>query len=80
MTMRAILAALGVISVLALPAMAQSTGGEQNGHHYNGGPKTVVPHHMGEKETVGVSKMGTSGGHHYTGGPATGTPHHMGDR
>ena len=60
--------------------MAQSTNEEKNGHHYNGGPKTEVPHHMGKKENVGVSKQGASGGHHYTGGPTTSTPHHMGDK
>jgi len=73
--------AAGVLSLLAVPAMAQSTDKEKNGHHYNGGPKTEVPHHMGsKKETVGSSKESTSGGHHYTGGPATSSPHHMGDK
>jgi hypothetical protein len=65
--------------------MAQtSSGAENNGHHYSGGPKTEVPHHMGTKETVGVSTTSTAskrtGGHHYQGGPNTTVPHHMGDK
>jgi hypothetical protein len=52
---------------------------ERNDHHYQGGPKTEVPHHMGKKETTGTTK-GQSGGHHYNGGPATSTPHHMGEK
>lgn len=75
-----LLAAVGVVSLLVAPAMAQSTDKEKNGHHYNGGPKTEVPHHMGKKDTTGASKDGASGGHHYTGGPNTSTPHHMGDK
>lgn len=74
-------------AALAMPAMAQTTDTEKNGHHYSGGPKTEVPHHMGKKDTVGSSKEtdgsakdGASGGHHYTGGPATSSPHHMGEK
>ena len=79
MTIRKILVAATVLSLIALPAMAQtSSDTEKSGHHYQGGPKTEVPHHMGKKETVGVATRGT-GGHHYRGGPATSTPHHMGD-
>ena len=74
------LIAIVAAAALAVPAMAQSTDTEKNGHHYSGGPKTEVPHHMGKKDTVGTSKRTTSGGHHYTGGPATSTPHHMGDK
>jgi hypothetical protein len=80
MTAHKLLAALAVTSLIAPPAMAQTTDTEKNGHHYSGGPKTEVPHHMGKKDTVGSSKRATSGGHHYTGGPATSTPHHMGDK
>ena len=83
------LIAIVAAAALAVPAMAQSTDTEKNGHHYSGGPKTEVPHHMGKKdmgrvgsskETVGSAKDGASGGHHYTGGPATSSPHHMGDK
>ncbi|TFV44535.1 hypothetical protein [Bradyrhizobium niftali] len=75
------LIAIVAAAALAVPAMAQSTDKEKNGHHYSGGPKTEVPHHMGKKETtVGVSKGAASGGHHYTGGPGTSSPHHMGDK
>ena len=77
-----VLAALAVASLVVAPAMAQTAASdtEKNGHHYSGGPKTEVPHHMGKKETTGKAKSGTSGGHHYSGGPATSTPHHMGDK
>jgi hypothetical protein len=79
MITRTILAIIAATSI-ALPAMAQSTDTEKNGHHYSGGPKTEVPHHMGKKDTVGSTKDMSSGGHHYTGGPGTSTPHHMGDK
>ena len=76
-----ILAAAITVSFIVFPAMAQTNSvGEQNGHHYSGGPKTEVPHHMGKRDTVGVSKDTKSGGHHYNGGPNTSVPHHMGDR
>ena len=80
MTTKMLLATIGVVSLLAAPAMAQSTDKEQNGHHYSGGPKTEVPHHMGKKETSGRSTKAASGGHHYTGGPNSSAPHHMGDK
>lgn len=83
MTIKNFLAALAVASLIASPAMAQTAtkDTEQNGHHYSGGPKTEVPHHMGKKETTGKkTTTGQSGGHHYSGGPATSTPHHMGDK
>jgi hypothetical protein len=77
---RKIIAAATALSLIALPAPAQtSSDTEKNGHHYSGGPKTEVPHHMGKKETVGVSTKGKSGGHHYSGGPKT-ESHHMGDK
>lgn len=81
MTIRKVLAA-AALSLIALPAVAQtSSDTERNGHHYQGGPKTEVPHHMGKKETVGVAtKTQGTGGHHYRGGPATSVPHHMGDK
>ncbi len=81
MITRKIFAAVTAVSLITLPAMAQTTSDtEKNGHHYSGGPKTEVPHHMGKKETVGVATKGKSGGHHYTGGPSTQVPHHMGDK
>jgi hypothetical protein len=81
MTIRKILAAGTALSLIAAPAIAQNASNtEKNGHHYQGGPKTEVPHHMGKKETVGVSTKARSGGHHYTGGPNTGVPHHMGEK
>ncbi|WP_407186986.1 hypothetical protein [Bradyrhizobium centrosematis] len=80
MITKTLLAAIGIVSLLAVPAMAQSTDKEKNGHHYSGGPKTEVPHHMGKKEKSGTSANAESGGHHYTGGPSTSTPHHMGEK
>lgn len=81
MTTRRFIATAAVLSLVALPALAQtSTDAEKNGHHYSGGPKTEVPHHMGKKETATVSTKGQSGGHHYSGGPKTEVPHHMGDK
>lgn len=59
---KVLVAAAAALSLIALPAFAQTGADtERNGHHYQGGPKTVVPHHMGKKETVGVS-TGSSGG------------------
>jgi hypothetical protein len=81
MTTRAILAAVTALSLITVSAMAQSTSDtEKSGHHYQGGPKTEVSHHMGKKETVGLSTKGKSGGHHYSGGPGTPVPHHMGEK
>ena len=82
MITRHFLAALAAASLVTAPAFAQTTPkeDEKSGHHYQGGPKTEVPHHMGKKETTGKATTGKSGGHHYTGGPATSTPHHMGEK
>lgn len=72
-----------IASLAAFPAVAQTqtkSDTEQNGHHYSGGPKTEVPHHMGKKD-MGMGKTGKkgpSGSHHYSGGPGTDIPHHTG--
>ena len=82
MITRNLLIAATALSLIALPAMAQTTktDTERNGHHYSGGPKTVVPHHMGKKNTGETTgKAGPSGSHHYTGGPRA-DPHHMGPK
>jgi hypothetical protein len=79
MTAKNIFAFVAAISLVASPALAQTTNNQGNGHHYQGGPKTEVPHHMGKKDTVGERKS-TSGGHHYSGGPKTEVPHHMGEK
>lgn len=81
MTTKSILAAAVAISFAIGPAMAQTrTDTERNGHHYSGGPKTEVPHHMGKKETTGSApKAKSTGGHHYSGGPKT-ESHHMGEK
>ena len=53
MITRNLLIAATALSLVAIPAMAQTKkiDTETNGHHYNGGPKTEVPHHMGKKDT-----------------------------
>ena len=76
-----IIAAAAAMSFVALPAMAQtSTSDEKNGHHYSGGPKTEVPHHMGKKEGDAGSSSGASGSHHYDSGPKANAPHHVGSK
>lgn len=81
MSHRKLIVAAAIMSFVALPAMAQtSTTDEKNGHHYSGGPKTEVPHHMGKKEGTGGSTSGSGGSHHYGGGPKTEVPHHMGPK
>ncbi|ABQ39788.1 putative exported protein of unknown function (plasmid) [Bradyrhizobium sp. BTAi1] len=80
MNARRLVMAATVTSFVALPAVAQtSSGDEKNGHHYSGGPKTEVPHHMGKKKSTG-SKSARGGSHHYGGGPKTDVPHHMGTK
>lgn len=87
---RAKMLALATIAALSAgPALAQSTqtpaDTEKNGHHYSGGPKTEVPHHMGKKDDMGMGmgmssdkKKGPAGSHHYSGGPNSDVPHHTG--
>ena len=80
MTTRNLLIAATAISLIALPAMAQTQkpDTETNGHHYSGGPKTES-HHMGKKDNgVTTGKSGPSGSHHYSGGPRE--PHHIGPK
>lgn len=81
MIARNLLIVATALSLVAIPAMAQTkkTDTETNGHHYNGGPKTEVPHHMGKKDTgVTIGRTGPSGSHHYNGGPRE--PHHIGPK
>jgi hypothetical protein len=79
MNARKLLLTAAVMSFVALPALAQTgSTAEKNGHHYSGGPKTEVPHHMGKKSTG--SKPASGGSHHYGGGPKTDVPHHMGPK
>ncbi|MBJ7406432.1 MAG: hypothetical protein JHD07_25270 [Bradyrhizobium sp.] len=83
MNTRKLFVAAAIMSLVALPAMAQSTPAgddKSGGHHYTGGPK-AEPHHMGRKESMGSKKKSKSGGsHHYGGGPKTDVPHHMGPK
>ncbi|MBB5055041.1 MAG: hypothetical protein IJ935_17920 [Afipia sp.] len=80
MITRSLLIATTALSLIALPAIAQTkkTDTEKNGHHYSGGPKTES-HHMGKKGTgAKTGKSGPSGSHHYSGGPRE--PHHIGPK
>jgi len=72
------LLAIVAAAAIAVPAMAQTTKTD-GGHHYSGGPKSEVPHHMGKK-TVGATtgQAKPSGSHHYSGGPRE--PHHIGPK
>ena len=50
MVSHALFAAVAALSLITLPAMAQTgAGNETSGHHYSGSPKTEVPHHMGRR-------------------------------
>ncbi|TQF35868.1 hypothetical protein UNPF46_23735 [Bradyrhizobium sp. UNPF46] len=81
MSHRKLIVAATIMSFVALPAMAQTnTTDEKNGHHYSGGPKTEVPHHMGKKGSDGGTTSGSGGSHHYGGGPKTDVPHHTGPK
>jgi hypothetical protein len=75
------LVAIGfALQLMAVPAMAQTAAEDKNAHHYQGGPKTVVPHQMTHpKTTTGAAKKTVNTGHHYNGGPRA-EPHHMGER
>ncbi|WP_018317135.1 hypothetical protein [Bradyrhizobium sp. WSM2793] len=82
MITKKIFAAAIAVAFAATPALAQTSSDstkEKNGHHYSGGPKTEVPHHMGKKESTGTTGAASTGGHHYTGGPRA-EPHHMGEK
>ena len=78
MIIRNLLIAATALSLVALPAMAQ-TKKTDGGHHYSGGPRSG-PHHMGKKDTgTTTGKAGPRGSHHYSGGPRS-DPHHMGPK
>lgn len=87
MNLTKMLTIAAVATLTAGSALAQGTQAapdtEKNGHHYSGGPKTEVPHHMGTKDMgMGMSSdkktKGPSGSHHYSGGPNSDVPHHTG--
>jgi hypothetical protein len=61
-------------------ALAQSDKSKtESGHHYQGGPKTEVPHHMQDMkgQTTGSAKKSKES-HSYQGGPKSDAPHKMG--
>lgn len=61
-------------------ALAQSDKSKiGSGHHYQGGPKTEVPHHMQDmKGTTTGTTAKSKESHGYQGGPKSDTPHKMG--
>ena len=66
------------LSFIALPSFAQD---RSRDHHYQGGPKTEVPHHIGKRATgKNTGTTGQTGQHHYQGGPKTEVPHHIGNK
>lgn len=79
MITRNLLIATTALSLISLPAIAQTkkAATESNGPHYSGGPKAESPH-IGKKKTDGTAKSGPSGSHHYSGGPRE--PHHIGPK
>ena len=80
MMTRTTLAIAVVLQFLAAPVMAQGASDkEANGHHYQGGPQTGVPHHMTKYSNSNAKARAASGGHHYSGGPKT-ESHHMGEK
>ncbi|MEY9180555.1 hypothetical protein [Bradyrhizobium sp. USDA 313] len=82
MIAKKVLTAVIAVAFAATPVLAQTSSDskkEENGHHYSGGPKTEVPHHMGKKDAMGKTGGTSTGSHHYTGGPRA-EPHHMGEK
>lgn len=83
MVMRKSLAAAVLLQFLTIPGMAQN----ENAHHYQGGPKTEVPHMLkhpeASKEDTAKSTKRTTGkkqkqdAHRYQGGPKSTEPHRM---
>ena len=72
-----------LIGAILLPFMAASGLAQDrtSDHHYQGGPKTEVPHHIGPRATGNTgTSQGTpsqAGQHHYQGGPQS--IHHIGE-
>lgn len=74
-----------LLQFAAAPVMAQaSSDASQNAHHYQGGPKTEVPHMMqhpttskGDKFADDKSATVGSASHRFQGGPKTAVPHNM---
>jgi hypothetical protein len=59
-------------------ALAQSDKSKtESGHHYQGGPKTEVPHHMKDMKGKSSGKAARKESHGYQGGPKSDAPHKM---
>jgi hypothetical protein len=50
----------------------------ESGHHYQGGPKTEVPHHMKDMKGKSSGNAAEKESHGYQGGPKSDAPHKMG--
>ena len=75
--MRKAVLTAAALSFIALPAFAED---RSTDHHYQGGPKTEVPHHIGKRATGNTTGTSSQAGqHHYQGGPKS-EPHHIGDK
>lgn len=79
-----LIATLVALQFVAAPLMAQSASDkDSNAHHYQGGPKTDVPHMMkhpaAQASDAPKALAPTTNGHHYSGGPKS-ESHHMGDK
>jgi hypothetical protein len=79
MNTRKILIATMAVSLVAVPAMAQTrTGTEQNRPDYIGGPKSDIPDNIGQMEPAGSNPTAElDGDHHYDRGPKTDIPPDM---
>jgi hypothetical protein len=73
-----VIAGAALLPLMIAPGVAQRAD-----HHYQGGPKTEVPHHVGQPPQQGTTAQGQTsqqGQHHYTGGPSSNVPHHVGEQ
>ena len=71
MIIRTTSAVTALLLLIGAPAMAQ-VASEPNAHHYQGGPKTGVPHlttHPKSSANAKYIKKGQGSSHRYQGGP-----------
>jgi hypothetical protein len=73
-----------LVGTLLVPLIVAPSAAQRADHHYQGGPKTEVPHHVGplstQGSTTGQGQSSQKGQHHYQGGPQSNVPHHVGDQ
>jgi len=64
-----------VLGLMVGPSMAA-----ENAHHYQGGPKTGIPHlavHPGSDQPVAEKRTAKQNAHRYQGGPQSSSPHRV---